>query len=317
MARVLIAGCGWLGGALGTALAARGDAVWGLRRNAALLPDGIGKIAADLDDPRAVADALPGALDAVVYAAAPDAGDEASYHRTYVRGLDHVIAALRPSIGTPAVGLGAEVFADGDDEAEGDDRRGHRSHPRVILLSSTSVYGQTAGEWVDESSPTEPADFRGRLVLRGEAALRASGLPAIALRLGGLYGPGRASLIDAVRAGRAGVVPGPPRYTNRIHRDDAVGAVLHLLALPASAAAPVYVAVDQESADRNDVVRWLAQQLGVAPPTQPAGLAGDRASRGDTSKRCSSALLRASGYRFRYPSYREGYAALLAALPHP
>ena len=174
MARVLIAGCGWLGGALGVALAGRGDAVWGLRRNAALLPDAVRPIEADLDDPRTLA-ALPGPFDVVVYAAAPEAADEASYERTYVRGLGHIIEAAR------GFALGRE--------------RG----PRLILLSSTSVYGQTTGEWVDETSPTEPADYRGRLVLRGEQVLGAAGLPSIALRLGGLYGPGRASLIEAVR----------------------------------------------------------------------------------------------------------------------
>jgi nucleoside-diphosphate-sugar epimerase len=282
--RVLIAGCGWLGGALGVALQARGDAVWGLRRNVALVPEAVRPIEADLDDPRSLA-ALPGPFDAVVYAAAPEAGDEAAYERTYVRGLGHVIEAVRSSGGGP----------------------------RVILLSSTSVYGQTAGEWVDENSPTEPADFRGRLVLRGEEVLGGAGLPSIALRLGGLYGPGRPSLIDAVREGRAGITPGPPRFTNRIHRDDAVGALLHLLALPAGVAARVYVGVDQEPADRNDVVRWLAERLAAGAADEDPTTGGRGLRRDTSNKRCSSARLRASGYRFRYPSYREGYAALLAS----
>jgi nucleoside-diphosphate-sugar epimerase len=246
VARVLIAGCGWLGGALGKALAARGDAVWGLRRSASLLPDAVQPIEADLDDARSLA-ALPAALDAVVYAAAPEAADEAAYVRTYVRGLGHVIDAVR----------------------------GGGRGPRVILLSSTSVYGQTGGEWVDETSATEPGDFRGRVVLRGEEVLRGAALPSLALRLGGLYGPGRTSLIDAVRDGRAGLDPGPARFTNRIHRDDAVGVVLHLLALPESDAAAVYVGVDREPADRNDVVTgWpgdsaSASRKSLRPPPPP------------------------------------------------
>ena len=286
MARVLIAGCGWLGSALGVAMAARGDAVWGLRRNAALLPREIQPIEADLDDARTL-QRPPRPLDAVVYAAAPEASDAASYERVYVRGLAHVLDAVRaagPSTDRP---------------------------PRVVLTSSTSVYGQTDGEWVDESSPTEPADFRGGTVLEGEEILRGSGLPSIALRLGGLYGPGRATLIEAVRHGRAGLVPGPPRFTNRIHRDDAVGAILHLLALRAGETAPIYVGVDEEPADRNDVVRWLAQRLRVEVRNE-ALAAEERVLRRDTNKRCSSQSLVGTGYRFRYPSYREGYESLLA-----
>jgi nucleoside-diphosphate-sugar epimerase len=282
--RCLIAGCGWLGEALGIALASRGDRAWGLRREIGGLPPGIEGIAADLADPTSLA-ALPAALDAVVFAAAPERGDAASYQRTYAEGLANLLEAL-PCSGRPA--------------------------PRLILLSSTSVYGQSGGEWVDESSPCVPADFRGEAMLRAEEVARSSGLPAIALRLGGLYGPGRTSLVDAVRDGRA-VAAGAARFTNRIHRDDAVGAILHLLDLPAERVAEVYIAVDQEPAEHNEVLRWLAARLDVELPGPPAG-ADDMPERvrAETSKRCSSARLRQAGYRFRFPSYRDGYAALLA-----
>lgn len=268
------------------ALARRGDVVWGLRRHAAGLPTPLQPIAADLADPETLT-RLPARLDAVVFAAAPEASDESSYQRTYVRGLANLIAALRRS--------GAS---------------GHPA-PRVVLLSSTSVYGQTAGEWVDETSATTPSDFRGRIVLHGEETLLESGFPAIVLRLGGLYGPGRESLIEAVCDGRATLSTEPARFTNRIHLDDAVGAIVHLLDLPAGAAARVYVGVDEEPADRNDVLRWLAGRLGVAVKKPAPGARPASGSRGDTSKRCSSARLRDSGYRFRYPSYREGYTAIL------
>jgi nucleoside-diphosphate-sugar epimerase len=288
LARVLIAGCGWLGTALGIALARRGDVVWGLRRQTSGLPRELRGIAADLTDPDTL-ETLPSPLDAVVFAAAPEASDESSYQRTYVRGLTNLLDALRES--GPA----------GDPP------------PRIVLLSSTSVYSQTAGEWVDEASATTPSDFRGRIVLRGEETLLAAGFPAIVLRLGGLYGPGRESLIDAVREGRATLAPAPARFTNRIHLVDAVGAIVHLLGLPADAAARVYVGVDHEPAARNDVLRWLASRLGVALTEAPVGAEAERDSRSDTNKRCSSVRLRDSGYRFRYPSYREGYDAILDA----
>jgi nucleoside-diphosphate-sugar epimerase len=231
---------------------------------------------------------LPVALDAVVFAAAPEASDEASYEKTYVRALANLLAAVREEHG--------------------------EALPRIVMLSSTSVYGQTDGEWVEESSATIPTDFRGRLVLRGEETLWSAGLPAIALRLGGLYGPGRESLIDAVRDRRATLDPGPPRYTNRIHREDAAGAITHLIDLPAGAVDRVYVGVDEEPAERNEVLRWLAGRLGV---TLQEGAAGSRSERGlsrtETNKRCSGQRLRDSGYRFRYPTFREGYDPLLAS----
>jgi nucleoside-diphosphate-sugar epimerase len=294
--RCLIAGCGWLGEALGAALARRGDAVWGLRRRVAELAAELRPIAADLDDPRSLI-GLPTQLDAVVFSAAPETGDEESYRRTYVRGLANLLHALRDS----------KVNGEASD-----------SLARVVIVSSTSVYGQTAGEWVDESSATEPTDVRGRLVLAGEQTLLASGFPAVVLRLGGLYGPGRESLIAAVREGRATLSPGPPRFTNRIHRDDAVGAIVHLLDLPASDAMRVWIGVDQEPADRNDVLRWLATRLGVVLRETPASSPGpsgarEPLSRTDTNKRCSSARLYHSGYRFRYPTFREGYSQILNA----
>ena len=267
-------------------LARRGDSVWGLRRHPSGLPPALQPIAADLADP-ATLTALPSPLDAVVFAAAPEASDESSYERTYVRGLTNLLDALRRS--APAGEL----------------------PPRIVLLSSTSVYGQTAGEWVDETSATTPIDFRGRIVLRGEETLLASGFPAIVLRLGGLYGPGRESLIDAVRDGRATLAPAPARFTNRIHLDDAVGAIVHLLDLAADAAARVYLGVDEEPADRNDVLRWLAARLGVVLEEAAPGAQRRGDARSDSNKRCSSARLRGSGYRFRFPSYREGYDAIL------
>ena len=278
--RCLIAGCGWLGEALAVALARRGDPVWGLRRRVSGLAPELQPVAADLDDARSLRD-LPRDLDAVVFAAAPESSDEDSYRRTYVRGLGNLLRVL------------------GD------------SRPRVVLLSSTSVYGQTAGEWVDESSTTEPIDFRGRLVLAGEEMLLASGFPAAVLRLGGLYGPGRESLIDSVRDGRATLSPGPPRFTNRIHRDDAVGAIVHLLDSPSEATRRVWIGVDHEPADRNEVLRWMAGRLGVALGEAPAAGTREPLSRAETNKRCSSARLRDSGLRFRFPTFREGYAEIL------
>ena len=164
-------------------------------------------------------------------------------------------------------------------------------------------------EWVDEISPTEPTDFSGIRVLEGERLLLDSQLPATVVRLGGIYGPGRARLIESVRNGLAVCADGPPSYTNRIHRDDCAGALRHLMNLPNPDR--LYVGVDQEPAEQSAVLRWLATQLGVSPPrVEPSS--EPHARRHHSNKRCRNTRLVACGYAFRYPTFREGYTALLA-----
>ena len=284
MTRILVAGCGYVGAALAAELRDAGHAVFGLKRSAGGLPDGVVPIAADLGDRDALRAALApiGApIEIAVYAAAADAGDDAAYQRAYGTGLGNCLAALRE---------------------RGDPLR------HVFFTSSTSVYAQDDGSRVDESSPTEPTNFRGTRMLEAERVLATSGLRATALRLGGIYGPGRTRMIENVRNGRA-VLRAAPHFGNRIHRDDAAGALAHLvaLALRGVEVPAILLGVDDEPADEADVLRWIASQLGVpAPPLR--GEAGAA-----TGKRCSNARLRATGYRFRYPSYREGYAAALTS----
>jgi nucleoside-diphosphate-sugar epimerase len=281
MAQILIAGCGYVGTALGLRLAATGHVVWGLRRSAEGLPPGIRSVEADLTAPETL-QKLPPELDAVFYTAAPNGSDEAAYRAIYVDGLRYLLDALV--------------------------RQG-QSPQHVLFTSSTAVYAQSTAEWVDETSPTEPRHFSGRRVLEGEKLLLNGPFPATVMRFGGIYGPGRTSLIERVRQGLATCRDGPPLYTNRIHRDDCAGALHHLLSLPQSDS--VYLGVDHEPAEHCAVLRWLADQLGAPAPRVAASPATDT-RRHRTNKRCRNAKLVASGYVFRYPTFRDGYAALLA-----
>lgn len=267
-----------MGTALGVRLAARGDTVLGLRRNPSGLPAAITPLAADLADP-ATLRVIPRDVDALVYAAAADRRDDDAYRRAYVDGLRHVLARLRDA--------GAPLH-------------------RLVYVSSTAVYAQDDGGWVDETSPTEPTQFSGRRLREGEQLALAAGVGGAVLRLAGIYGPGRTRLLDEVRAGTA-VVGATPVWTNRIHRDDCAGAIAHLLALPAPA--PIWLGVDHEPAERGVVLDWLADRLGVARPRRVADAPRERGG----NKRCDGGRLRASGYTFRYPTFRDGYAALLGA----
>ncbi|MCB1739587.1 MAG: sugar nucleotide-binding protein [Gammaproteobacteria bacterium] len=290
MATVLIAGCGDVGTALGLRRAAGGDRVLGLRRRARTLPEPIVPVSADLADPASLA-ALPDAPQLLVYIAAADGFDDAAYERAYVTGPDNLLRHL---------------------EASGS----ARCLRRVVLVSSTSVYAQANGEWVDEESETRPQGFSGTRLLEGEALVRARcreiGATPVVVRFGGIYGPGRNRLLSSVRDGRP-CSETPPLYTNRIHRDDCVGVIDHLLGLPEPEA--LYLGVDCEPAPQCVVMDYIARLLRCPPVPRLEPHRADEAtsvrSRRAGSKRCNNRRLLASGYRFVYPSYRTGYAALI------
>jgi nucleoside-diphosphate-sugar epimerase len=276
VSRIVIAGCGDVGGALGVRLVAGGHEVWGVRRHPARLPSPLRGVAADLCEPASLR-ALPPDPEVIVYAAAADERSEAAYRRAYVEGVRNVLAA---TAGSGTVRL-------------------------FVFISSTAVYGQRDGEWVDEDSPTEPTGFNGRLLLEGERLTLGSGLTAAVVRLAGIYGPGRTRLLEEVRGGRVQCRGDGPVYTNRIHRDDCAGALQHVLGLSRPEA--VWLAVDDEPAARNDVLRWLASRLGVPAPAYVAGPAEPSGKRGRNAK------LRRSGWTPRYPTFREGYETVIEA----
>ncbi|MNZ58960.1 NAD dependent epimerase/dehydratase family protein [compost metagenome] len=277
---VVIAGCGDVGSRLGLQLHAAGWQVHGLRRNVAALPSELLALPADLGEVACPAQWPAAAPDYLVYCATPGGSDESAYRATYVDGLRHVLGWLQ--------------------------QRGQRPR-RLLFVSSTGVYGQQDGEWVDEASPCQPQSYSGRILLEAEALALHSGIPASVVRLAGIYGPGRRWLLGQVRAGYR-VASAPPLYGNRIHADDAAGLLACLLQADARGVdlEEVYLGVDDEPAPLFEVVAWLRGQLGVSH------WAAESAVRRAGSKRCRNARARALGWLPRYPSYREGYAALLA-----
>ena len=303
---VLLAGCGDLGTAAGLRFAAAGHRVVGWRRSPEKLPPAIEGASADLSSGELPP--LPADTTAVVVAIAADSPTEDAYRSAYVDGLSNMLDAV--------LGSGVPVR-------------------RVLFISSTAVYGDAGGEWIVESTTPEPGGFSGRIIREAEdllsSRLAGTGITPVVLRLGGIYGPGRTRLIDQVRGGSA-VIPAEPRFTNRIHRDDAAAAIVHLCTMD-PVPAPVYVGVDNEPAELGDVLRFLAAELGLPQP--PSGLAGLDGSNGTAStagrpsaggsraggepsrggnKRCSNALLRSTGFEFGYPSFREGYRDILAGV---
>lgn len=275
--RILIAGCGFVGCRLARELTAAGHAVWGLARSQPDLPAEAEWLAADLTQSETLAQ-LP-AVDYVVFCASAGESTDERYRAVYVEGLTNLVAGV-----------------------------GRNRPKRLAFVSSTAVYHQNDGGWVNEASPTAPRHFSGVRTLEAERVALSAPFPAVVLRCAGIYGPGRTRLIDNVRSGAARVAPDGPRFTNRIHRDDVAGALVHLLFHPSPD--PVYVGVDEDPAAEQEVYTYLAELLGVAAPTTgPSG--GSHRAAGN--KRCDGSRLRASGYSFRFPSFRQGYAAMLQA----
>ena len=277
---VLIAGCGDLGTEAGLRFAAAGFSVLGWRRSPEKLPPEITGQAADLT---AELPPVPAATEIVVIAVAAAARTEAAYRAAYVDGTANVLDAL--------------------------ERDGVRPR-RILFVSSTAVFGDAGGDWVDEDTPAAPASFSGKVIRKAEELLHRRRPDAVVLRLAGIYGPGRTRLIDQLAAGTA-VVPAAPQLTNRIHRDDAAAAIVHLTTrIPDPE--PLYLGVDHQPVELAEVLRFLAAELGVQAPEPGRNAPADRSTGRGGNRRLSNARLLGTGFSFAYPTFREGYRAVLA-----
>ncbi len=188
----------------------------------------------------------------------------------------------------------------------------------IGYLSTTGVYGDRGGGWVDEATPPAPSAERSRRRLATELAWQdaARGRPLDVFRLAGIYGPGR-SAFDDLRAGRARRVVQPGHAFGRIHVDDIAGGVMAAIARP-PAGVRVLNFSDDEPAESAEVTAQAAELLGVAvPPAVPfseavGGMSAMARSFWAENRRVrSEATQEVLGYRWRYPTYREGLAAVL------
>jgi len=185
----------------------------------------------------------------------------------------------------------------------------------VGYLSTTGVYGDRAGGWVDETAPLEPVGERGRRRVAAEAGWRALGLKLHVFRLAGIYGPGRSAL-DAVRAGTARRIVKPGQWFSRIHVEDLAAVLEASIGRPNPGA--VYNVCDDEPAPPQDVIEHACRLLGRAPPPALAFDQADlspmaRSFYGESKRVSNARIKRELGVRLRYPDYRAGLAALLSA----
>jgi nucleoside-diphosphate-sugar epimerase len=171
---------------------------------------------------------------------------------------------------------------------------------RRLLVSSTSVYGQTGGEMVTEESAAEPASGTSRILREAEKEATASG--ATVVRSSGIYGPGRSVLFEKFRRGEAVMEGDGLRWINQIHQRDLVAALAHLI--EAGLPGQIYNVTDDTPVTQRDFYAWCAGFL--RQPMPPHGPVKVERKRGLTNKRVSNARLKATGWEPKFPSFREG-----------
>ena len=287
---MLIVGCGYVGLELGRRLAVSGVEVVGARRggdpDGVLEAAGVHSVRADITRPADLA-SLPGRFDAVVSAVSSGGGGLAAYREVYVGGARHLVSwALERGVG------------------------------RLVWISSTSVFGQTDGSWVDEESATEPEEPTARCLVEAETVVaeahRLGGLPTQIARVAGIYGPGRGHLFSRLVAGTAPPETDGNRWINMIHRDDVASAIEAILFR--GGPGRVYDVVDDQPVLQREFLRFLAESTGLPMPGMVAG-PGPARRRGLTNKRVSNRRLRDElAWIPGFPTYREGYAEAIAAL---
>lgn len=255
----------------------RGHNVTGLKRR---LPASIGPfpiLSADISLSESL-HSVPVDFDTVILIVAPGSRQSEAYRDLYDLGLDNLLAHFAAA----------------------------RRSPRWLMVSSTSVYGQNLGEWVDETSPTQPSSTTAQWLVTAENRLWAADGHNCVVRFSGIYGPGRDWLLR--RAANGGPIQQhPPSYTNRIHSEDCLRILLFLAEkqLAGEALAPCYLASDHDPAPLWEVMNWLTKQFDYPTPTAlPATTDAQQ------NKRCRNKQLTELGYRFLYPSYRDGYGAM-------
>ncbi len=273
--KILFAGCGDI--AQRAAICSRHQS-FGLRRNPNNLPAAIVPIAADITDSGKLASILDLGFDVVVVTLTPGTFTEQAYRDSYVRAAEALSQAIAATEHRPQL---------------------------VIWVSSTSVYGNNKGAWVNEDSVTAPQSFSGQLLLEAEQVI--AGLPCdhCIVRFSGIYGPGRTRMLGQIKAGK-GRPAQPEQWSNRIHSDDCDGVINHIIDRFAAGKTvdSLYLATDSVPVTQHDLRCWMAEQMEVSLTDE---LVEQKAVR-----RCSNQRLVDSGYRFIYPSYKEGYIALMA-----
>lgn len=274
--KVLIVGCGDLGAELAHQLQAQGLVPIGLRRSL-VVDSKFECVQADITQPSSLSNISKFNPDFVVYCVAATAQTDENYRQHYVEGLRNVLSAL--------------------------DGASNLKH--VFFVSSTRMYGQVTDDLLDENTTPQNMDFGGQRLLEAEGLLHHAGKSwtHTALRLTGIYGPGRNRMLTLA----ANPVSWPTQnaWTNRIHRDDAAGFIVHLINMHirGQSVQDCYVVTDSSPVSQYEVLRWIVQQKGMKVE--------DKIPEVNGGKRMSNQRMLATGFGLQYPDYKVGYSTML------
>ncbi len=278
--QVLILGCGDIGTRVGSFLLDQGWRVAAARRNPDRLPDQFDRHKVNLTEQASWDQLDTVAPDYVVVTPTPQSYDPAGYQAGFA-----VVANTLAS------------------------QKWIAQCRRVIWVSSTRVYRESQGGWVDEHSPLNLDEAQAGSMIAGEAAIRRAATATI-IRPAGVYGDPEGMLMRRVQAGEGGATGA--LYGNRIHREDLSRLIAHCIERDhaGQVVPPTMVGADHDQAPTHEIEDWLADQIGVTL-NRPSDPSPPRAHR-----RCRNSLLERIGFTLSYPTWREGYRAALDALAH-
>ncbi|MFK7976032.1 MAG: NAD(P)H-binding protein [Halioglobus sp.] len=282
---VLIVGCGDLGNRTAGALLEKNWQVTGVRRTLDRLAKGVEGIQADYTEQGSLDFSQNLEPDFVLAIFNPFDRSEAGYIKGFKVAMENLLSGL-----------------------------GEHKPRHIVMSSSTRVFAECEGGYVDEDSALSTDDPWAQAIIAAERLLLGSGHNASIVRFAGIYGIPGGRLLSRIRRGE--LCPSEPlRYTNRIHREDCGGFLSHLLFSSAANAelAPIYIGVDDCPAPRFEVESWIANKMGMEVRDSLDTETSPQPTRHNSAghRRCKNVALTRSGYRLRYPSYKEGYGALL------
>jgi nucleoside-diphosphate-sugar epimerase len=276
MAKILLVGCGALGTAIALNLYHAGHEVVGVRKSLKQLPHAIRTIQADVTLSDTLNELAAVQAQIVIYCVAATAQNDENYYQHYVVGLRNVL----------------EV------------QQSNTQLERVFFVSSSRVYGKTIDELVDENTPAIATDFGGSRLLEAEQLLAILRCEHTILRLSGIYGTGRLYLLNLAKD----VVRWPleNHWSNRIHQEDAAGFVCYLVDRHSSnqKLESCYLVTDNMPTQQYEILIWLARQLNV-------DVENIQVPHANGGKQLSNLRMRETGFVLRYPTYLDGYKALL------
>ncbi|MTJ01078.1 SDR family oxidoreductase [Idiomarina piscisalsi] len=274
--QTLLLGYGDIAQRTGRLLAAEGHRVTGLCRHPDNKPviDGVQLVSGDYDNEQDLRQLFDTQWDAVVITLTPSSSGSQRYHDGYVVPCRHLQQVLAQS----------------------------GQQPYIIYVSSTGVYAQENGEWINEASETAPTSESGKALLQAESLIGSLPTQTTILRCSGIYGKGRDYLLKQLIAGNMSL---RDSWTNRIHQDDVAG-FIHALLTDIENPQPLYLVSDNKPVKQYEMYQWLAQQLNVSITSDVEPGPGPRGS-----KRCDNSRLQNGGYKLKYPTFVEGYEAFI------